>query len=261
MSNNQSVENINNSTIAGGNVNGDHNSVTCNKGAIADKKEEKQSKCSFWMSAIALASSFLLAVAFFVDTRVVVSDQSLIISFIGILVTFIVIGNYAQVQDVKREFEKQTQIAKKEYDEKLQNIEKGFNERMEDKIDDYDYSISALVLLTNAVIRYFEKGAYEYAIDGFMVALDSANRGSRKNPIVGNILSFLLGIKQKYENGDDIYKRGIYIIKGRLDYYLGILSNTKDINTIIVRDFLLELDEKTPPANNIQMEVSDTRRR
>ncbi|MDR2407952.1 MAG: hypothetical protein LBE13_07565 [Bacteroidales bacterium] len=55
----------------------------------------------------------------------------LILAFVGILATFIVVSNYAQVKEAKDEFSTKVKEAEKKFDEKKEEIEVAFNRKIE----------------------------------------------------------------------------------------------------------------------------------
>jgi len=78
----------------------------------------------------------LLAIVFFLFAILLnkwlnfgLSDDSVVITFIGILATFVVVSNYMQVKDIQSEFEKKTNDLQRDFDKKIadiQNIQKDF---------------------------------------------------------------------------------------------------------------------------------------
>lgn len=121
---------------------------------------------------------------------------------------------------------------------------KEINGRIKREIDDYDHTVSALVMQLFTIQEYFNKNHFEKAIDRFMEALGEAIKGSRSEEVRDGILSYLLGIKQKH----DLYKEkelpsGIFIIKGKRDSYLEILSSVKNKEAKEIAEFISELEE------------------
>jgi hypothetical protein len=78
-----------------------------------DKKEGKKPNFTTWFLVIAVISvialglaitSFFMGVTPYVNWNVETVSLSIILAFVGILATFVVLSNYMQVQDIKREF-------------------------------------------------------------------------------------------------------------------------------------------------------------
>ncbi|GHU85415.1 hypothetical protein FACS1894153_0590 [Bacteroidia bacterium] len=87
------------------------------------KKLEKKIKCLklwFWIPSVLSATIMILCICIILckwDTKL---DTSLIISFVGILATFVVISSYSQVKDIENKFEK----AISELKDKTEEIDK-----------------------------------------------------------------------------------------------------------------------------------------
>lgn len=122
---------------------------------------------------------------------------------------------------------------------------KEINSRMKKEIDDYNHTVSALFTQLFSIQEYFKGNHFEKAIDGFLMALEEANKGSRKDDIIDGIFSYLFAIKEKH----DLYNKkrlpsGVFIIKGKKEFYLEILSKIRLKESREVADFISELDEK-----------------
>jgi len=73
------------------------------------RKKVKECICNvvgnYWLFGTSLV---LLGVSIFLNCGVIDGNNvTLVLGFVGILATFIVVSNYAQVQEIKREFEKE----------------------------------------------------------------------------------------------------------------------------------------------------------
>lgn len=79
----------------------------------------KNSWFNISISFIALIIA-IVAICCSVDEDVLINDQSIVLGFVGILATFVVVGNYAQVKDTERKFEKKIE----EINRKLEEINK-----------------------------------------------------------------------------------------------------------------------------------------
>lgn len=87
------------------------------------------------------------------------------------------------------------------------------------EVDDYHHTVGGLFIQINTIHDYLKGNLYEKAIDGFINAIEEANKGSRKD-IVEGIISYLYKIK------DDKEKRGayVYLIEGKKEHYLKVLK-------------------------------------
>ena len=78
-----------------------------------------------------LAVVFVFAVLFFLFAISLnnrfefgLSDDSIAVAVIGIIATFIVISNYAQVKDIENKFEKAIKDIKTEFGDKIKEVER-----------------------------------------------------------------------------------------------------------------------------------------
>lgn len=60
------------------------------------------------------------------------NDISLVLSFVGILATFIVVGNYLQVKDVEKKFDESIKIVEKKLDESIKKSEDITKKRLDE---------------------------------------------------------------------------------------------------------------------------------
>jgi hypothetical protein len=61
---------------------------------------------------------------------------SAIFGFVGILATFVVVSNYAQVKDVKDEFDRQVKDIEGKFEEKIEKLEKNNDEKIKQSLND-----------------------------------------------------------------------------------------------------------------------------
>jgi hypothetical protein len=100
---------------------------------ILNKKESFLSKAkkyifNYWLFLILIV---LLAINICLNiSHAIIDNQNLILAFVGILATFIVVSNYAQVKDIERAFNKK----ENELNKKIENIENS-NKNTLNKID------------------------------------------------------------------------------------------------------------------------------
>lgn len=106
------------------------------------------------------------------------------------------------------------------------------------EVDDYSHTVGGLFIQINTIHDYLKGNLYELAIDGFVSAIEEANKGSRKD-IVEGIISYLYKIK------DDKEKLGayVYLIGGRKEYYLNVLKGVDGLYAENIRKFIESLQE------------------
>lgn len=84
-----------------------------------DKKQENRKICLtifYWVSGFSFLFSIIAVCGVFIYEDVVIAKESIVLIFIGILATFVVVGNYAQAKETERKTER-----------KIAEIEDGFN--------------------------------------------------------------------------------------------------------------------------------------
>lgn len=64
----------------------------------------------YWISGFSLLISIVAFCGAYIFKDLVVEKESIVLIFIGILATFIVVGNYAQVKDIQRGFESKIKV-------------------------------------------------------------------------------------------------------------------------------------------------------
>jgi predicted RNase H-like nuclease (RuvC/YqgF family) len=110
---------------------------------IAELKEQIQNKNSktkmlpkwvYWVWLVSLASFGLsISCIFFgynIKWNVEIVSTSIILTFVGVLATFVVVSNYAQTKDIQRDFENKV----KEIKEQFGDIEKKLLDQIDEKI-------------------------------------------------------------------------------------------------------------------------------
>ena len=127
----------------------------------------------------------------------------------------------------------------------MQNTLKDIDSKMKKEIDDYDHTVSALFTQLFSIQEYFKGNHYEKAIDGFLSAIEEACKGSRKEDVIEGIFSYLDVIKKHHESYTvrDMPSE-LYIIKGKREYYLNILSKVKGKEAKEFASFISDLEER-----------------
>jgi hypothetical protein len=94
---------------------------------IANLLEKNTPKWVYWVWTISIIALGLSLTSIFwgynIKWNVEVISTAIILTFVGVLATFVVIGNYAQVKDIKDEFRKQMDISSKMEQELKKEIE------------------------------------------------------------------------------------------------------------------------------------------
>jgi peptidoglycan hydrolase CwlO-like protein len=91
---------------------------------------------SYWILGILIV--FLgIDIALHISCKVVTSDH-IVLTFVGVLATFIVVSNYAKVRETKREFEKkidEVKIVQAEAQKKLEQLDEKVEENIIEEIN------------------------------------------------------------------------------------------------------------------------------
>ncbi|MFA6779487.1 MAG: hypothetical protein WCU80_06895 [Paludibacteraceae bacterium] len=122
--------------------------------------------CVFWGLA-ALASNRL---------SLIITDKDIILTFVGILATFVVISNYAQVQEIKNEFENKIKdigpASEKNIEDylKLKNLSEGRFNLTEEELKMYinlnEQYIMIWPAITHRIKINFKESLERYSTDG-----------------------------------------------------------------------------------------------
>lgn len=121
MSNKNIITGNNNRPIAGNS----NNQPTIKDNRIRDKHTFKNS--CYWISGSAILLSIISLSANFIDNSIIVSDQSIVLIFIGILATFVVIGNYMQVKETENRFKEKLKNSDEYFTNRIDALEKKSN--------------------------------------------------------------------------------------------------------------------------------------
>jgi uncharacterized membrane protein (DUF485 family) len=121
---------------------------------LKKKQTKKDCRLKFWIKQTNgnwfIVGIIILLIGFDIFIHIPIVDiQSsyfgAIMGFVGILATFIVVGNYAQVKDIKDEFKTKVDEFKtkmKESEIKIEEIEKESNKVINEKIKDYSHTVT-----------------------------------------------------------------------------------------------------------------------
>jgi hypothetical protein len=82
-------------------------------GKLEEKNKSSKERCLFtafyWVSGASFLFSIIAICGAFVFKNTVIVDESIVLIFVGIVATFVVVGNYAQVKDIENKFNKETE--------------------------------------------------------------------------------------------------------------------------------------------------------
>lgn len=196
--------------------------------------------CSnYWLFGIAVV---LLGAdtVFHISSMVVITDTTIVLAFMGGLATFVVIGNYIQVQNIKnefeakvvemkKEFEKQVVEMKKEVEEKIKELKKQ-GDRLEKDIkenkDEYEKNVRIIKRERKDFLKFSPR------MNDLLVIIEKYND---KEPISNNFDVFK-EIRDKIKNDDIYINAKILIWMSELNLYF--LPDEK-INHGFIREFVL----------------------
>ncbi len=111
------------------------NSNTVNK----DNKVKKQSKMRYscyWILGFSILVNIISLAFHFFNRSIICSDQSIVLVFIGILATFIVIGNYTQVKNLENEFTKTINNIETKYEHLYRAVDANIDLEAIEKVDE-----------------------------------------------------------------------------------------------------------------------------
>lgn len=120
----------------------------------------------------------------------------------------------------------------------MQNTLKDIDSKMRKEIDEYDYTVNALLSQLHTIQASFDRYHNKQALEGFMEALGSAVKGSRSESAIEGILSYLLAVQERCI----LHKEKIYLSKIKKEDYIRILSGIKGRDAQEMRSFVESLD-------------------
>jgi len=156
------------------------------------------SKIISWMNAhwIILLLIFMVAIAIRVTiSPSVIENDTLVITFVGILATFVVVGNYMQVKEIKDEFNSKAEGLKSSFEEKYKNEISSISKKVDEmKVNIHNIDIHLVgvdelkkeieVLHLKSFLHYYtleslicyESHRYPASLQCAMTSLDYLNR-------------------------------------------------------------------------------------
>jgi hypothetical protein len=112
-----------------------------------------------------------------------ISDNSVVLTFVGIAVTFVIVSNYMQVRDIKSDiksdFESKVEDVKKTVDTKIEMAKKDFENKMQEKVNvvsGLNERVTDETKITDLKIElryYILKHLFEYDMEKYKDSLKS----------------------------------------------------------------------------------------
>jgi hypothetical protein len=265
------------------NASADHKIEWQGEGTVDAKKEQKDNCwfCSmvkskwFLMGIIIILLGWIVFLHFYTVTDI--NNVTLILAFVGILVTFVVISNYVQVRDVKEAFENKINVVDErgtriiKIENKVEILEKNVNEIKKIEEDFYSHYMHFLYELINLEYKLLlhEKKDIEFIlriatslvrhhtenISKYFLEKNSENIGVEINTLVltiNEILKYtgeIFAIKPK----TDMYTYKSQLIQSL--YYLRGIFDEEEISTKFVKYY--NKHHSTPISENHVQEQLD----
>jgi hypothetical protein len=183
---------------------------------------------------------FLLAVFLNKTYKFGISDDSVVLAFVGIVATFIVVSNYMQVQAIESKFVRKTSDFEKQVKEiqsdcltKIEKTKIELREIFDRKIKDSRF-ISEATMLNKEGSRYREQGEYVSALRCYIRALNFVNNISEKIEIEGIIsnIEFM-----------QVYMDRISISLNERDAFKKVLQKSNHPSSeSLINDFIMKLN-------------------
>jgi len=147
----------------------------------------------YWLAGFAFLFSIIALCGVYVYKNVVVVNESIVLIFVGVLATFIVVGNYIQVIIIEKKFDEKIEIIKREFNRKTQEVYRKFNKIEKETQTALDYAskeiennkneaIATSLLALGRSLYSTEQYKYtEYSLDCFIKSFSGFNQIKKKN--------------------------------------------------------------------------------
>ena len=122
---------------------------------INRKDKNKCTTIFYWVSGISFLMSSIAFCYACVSRKVIIDDESIVLIFVGILATFVVVGNYAQVKSIEQDFSQKVGELKYEFDKKSQEQKNEFSEKIKEL--NRDFGKKVLLSQTLSIINELYK--------------------------------------------------------------------------------------------------------
>jgi hypothetical protein len=162
---------------------------TCHSENKTEKPALDKSHKNFWEKAFSCYASYwilgivIILIGFDIAIHIPIIDIKCsyfgaIIGFVGILATFVVISNYAQVKEVKDEFAG-----------KIGGLEKLIDGEISKRIEDYDHTVTGTFYFLMGKIAFAfgenDKNDCSVAFEHYVSALNEFDKATDKTPLNG----------------------------------------------------------------------------
>lgn len=94
------------------------------------KRNKNNTTIFYWISGASFLISIIAFCGAFVSKSVVIEKESIVLVFIGVLATFIVVGNYAQVKSIEQDFAKKVDELKEDFSEQANDLKLEFDKKV-----------------------------------------------------------------------------------------------------------------------------------
>jgi len=197
-----------------------------------NKKSEKIYTIFFWVSGFSALLSVIAICGIFISKNVVIVNESIVLIFVGILATFVVVSNYAQVKDIERKFEEKAGEIESKFDEKTKKINDEFNTKV-DSIIGIKKDIDKKIVDLNSEIENLKKeNEKNYIICEIYFSILNGRVAYYSKNYTGALHEFMKGMHYFIESNKKFY--GSY---GDADYYLKLLTSTDISSTIKISKY------------------------
>jgi len=122
---------------------------------ITNYTNHKNYNVFYWLSGFSFLFSIIALCGAYVYKNIVIVNESIMLIFVGVLATFIVVGNYAQVKDIERKFD---DIKSKIHDLKIDDYIKIGNPVL---LESYSLNASAK---TSIILQYSQENNKEHIL-------------------------------------------------------------------------------------------------
>jgi Tfp pilus assembly protein PilE len=199
-------------------------------------------KWVYWVCPISIVAIGLSIAAIYMDSGLIWEVESvsiaIVLAFVGILATFIVVSNYAQVEKIEREFGGKMQSAKSELESRAKEAEEEFNRKIGNATTNFDMKIKEQNEMLRDQLMYYSK------------AIGDKSKGDQYMEIGASINAF-----PHYINSltNSVNAQDEQLISKNLDNCLNIIKKHTDSvlkeknitnNIQIIMELLLDIQDK-----------------
>jgi gas vesicle protein len=128
---------------------------------IDESKNEKYPYMNILIAIFGLTFFFFLFAVFLNKTYDFgISDDSVVLTFVGIAATFVVVSNYMQIKEIETKYEKNIDDIAKKVDEKEKGIKSDFDkkiEKIQNEFDEFENKIEDIENLRTYYLSNFPK--------------------------------------------------------------------------------------------------------